>query len=73
MDELSRRLATLATMIPAGIGSIVNMASSAINVASPSTTSYAVSKTAIAMLTKVLAREGGRHGIPVNAVAPDSC
>lgn len=62
--------AALASMIPAGSGSIINMASSAIDVASPSTTSYAVSKAAIAMLTKVLARECGPHGVRVNAVAP---
>ena len=51
-------------------GSIVNMTSTAIDQAAPSLAAYAMSKAAVAMLTKTAAVEGGRQGIRVNAVAP---
>jgi 3-oxoacyl-[acyl-carrier protein] reductase len=51
-------------------GSIVNMASTAIDQAAPGLGAYAMSKAAVAMLTKTAAVEGGRLGIRVNAVAP---
>jgi len=51
-------------------GSIVNMASSAGFAPIPNLSSYAISKAGIGALTKVLAREVGRHGIRVNAIAP---
>jgi 3-oxoacyl-[acyl-carrier protein] reductase len=51
-------------------GCIVNMTSTAIDQASPQLGAYAMSKAAVAMLTKTAAVEGGRLGIRVNAVAP---
>jgi 3-oxoacyl-[acyl-carrier protein] reductase len=51
-------------------GSIVNMTSTAIDQASPTLAAYAMSKAAVAMLTKTAAVEGGKLGIRVNAVAP---
>jgi 3-oxoacyl-[acyl-carrier protein] reductase len=57
-------------MIPAGRGTIVNMASSAIDTPGPTLGSYSVAKAAIAQLTKVLASELGQFDIRVNAIAP---
>ena len=51
-------------------GCIVNMTSTAIDQASPQLGAYAMSKAAVAMLTKTAAVEGGKLGIRVNAVAP---
>ena len=51
-------------------GSIVNMASGAIDLAIPTTASYAVSKAAVVMLTKTLAAEAGPFQIRANAIAP---
>ena len=51
-------------------GSIVNMSSTAIDQPGPTIGAYAMSKAAVAMLTKTAATEGGRQGIRVNAVAP---
>jgi 3-oxoacyl-[acyl-carrier protein] reductase len=62
--------AALPLMQAAKRGAIVNMASSAIDLAIPSNASYSVSKAAVVMLTKVLANEVGADGIRVNAVAP---
>jgi 3-oxoacyl-[acyl-carrier protein] reductase len=51
-------------------GSIVNMTSTAIDQPSPTLGAYAMSKAAVAMLTKTAAVEAGKLGIRVNAVAP---
>lgn len=51
-------------------GSIINLASVASFVSTPSTAAYVVSKGAVRSLTQTLARELGSHGIRVNAVAP---
>jgi 3-oxoacyl-[acyl-carrier protein] reductase len=51
-------------------GSIINMASAAIDQPAPGLASYAMSKAAVAMLTRTAAQEGGRAGVRVNAVAP---
>jgi 3-oxoacyl-[acyl-carrier protein] reductase len=51
-------------------GSIINMSSTAIDQPGPGIGAYAMSKAAVAMLTKTAAMEGGRSGIRVNAVAP---
>ncbi|EME18537.1 short chain dehydrogenase/reductase [Rhodococcus triatomae BKS 15-14] len=62
--------AALGVMRPRGRGAIVNMSSEAIDIHPATVGSYAVSKAAIGMLTRVLAAEVGTHGIRVNAVAP---
>lgn len=51
-------------------GSIVTMASGAIDLAIPGSGAYAIAKASIAMLTKVLATEVGPDGIRANVLAP---
>ncbi|MFC9488087.1 SDR family NAD(P)-dependent oxidoreductase, partial [Streptomyces hydrogenans] len=59
------------SMIASGTrGSIVTMASGAMDTASPGLLCYSVAKAAVVQLTKTLAVEAGQHGIRVNAVAP---
>ncbi len=62
--------AAIRHMIPQGSGNIVNIASGAIDTPAPTLACYGMTKAAVAMLTKTLATEVGRHGIRVNAVAP---
>ena len=57
-------------MIEQKSGSIVNMASAAIDAPAPNLVSYAMAKAAITQLTRNLATEVGRDGVRVNAVAP---
>ncbi|WP_331772307.1 SDR family oxidoreductase (plasmid) [Embleya sp. NBC_00888] len=57
-------------MTAQGSGSIVNVASSAIDTLRPNVACYAMSKAAVAQLTKTLAVEAGPDGVRVNAVAP---
>jgi 3-oxoacyl-[acyl-carrier protein] reductase len=57
-------------MVAAGSGSIVNMASAAIDVPAAGLFAYAASKAALVQLTRILAVEAGPHGVRVNAVAP---
>lgn len=62
--------AAIRHMVPQGSGNIVNISSGAIDTPAPTLACYAMTKAAVAMLTKTLATEVGRHGIRVNAIAP---
>jgi 3-oxoacyl-[acyl-carrier protein] reductase len=57
-------------MIPRGSGSIINVASAGMDSAPPGLSCYAMSKSAVATLTRVLAGEVGPHGVRANTVAP---
>ncbi len=57
-------------MTAQGSGSIVNMASAAIDAPREGLISYALAKAGVAQLTKTLAMEVGPSGVRVNAVAP---
>jgi NAD(P)-dependent dehydrogenase (short-subunit alcohol dehydrogenase family) len=65
---LSQRLGR--KMSEAGKGTIVNIASTAGLQAAPKMGAYSISKAALVMLTKVLAREWGRFGVRVNCICP---
>ncbi|WP_431246504.1 SDR family NAD(P)-dependent oxidoreductase [Leifsonia xyli] len=60
----------LRVMQQTGGGSVVSIASVSSVVAFETQTAYAASKGAIAQITRVLAIEGGKHGIRSNAVLP---
>jgi NAD(P)-dependent dehydrogenase (short-subunit alcohol dehydrogenase family) len=59
-------------MVPAGRGSIVNVASALglVGVGRIPQASYAASKGGVVNLTRELAAQWGRHGVRVNAIAP---
>mgnify|MGYP001379747544 CR=1 FL=1 len=57
-------------MAPRGSGSIVNVASAGMDTAPARLSCYAMSKAAVATLTRVLAAEVGPQGVRVNTVAP---
>jgi 3-oxoacyl-[acyl-carrier protein] reductase len=62
--------AALRVMTPQKSGSIINISSGAIDTPAPTLACYAMTKAAVAMLTKTLAMEAGQAGIRVNALAP---
>ncbi|MCU1459697.1 MAG: dehydrogenase, short-chain alcohol dehydrogenase like [Actinomycetia bacterium] len=62
--------AAMRVMVPQGSGNIVNVSSGAIDTPAPTLACYAMTKAAVAMLTKTLAIEAGPSGIRVNALAP---
>jgi 3-oxoacyl-[acyl-carrier protein] reductase len=57
-------------MVGQGSGSIINMASTAIDLAVPGLAAYSMCKAAVAQLTRNLASEVGPEGVRVNAIAP---
>jgi 3-oxoacyl-[acyl-carrier protein] reductase len=57
-------------MMPQGSGSIINIASAAIDYPNSNVSVYAMTKAAVAMLSMELAIEAGPYGIRVNTLAP---
>jgi 3-oxoacyl-[acyl-carrier protein] reductase len=57
-------------MVAAGRGSIINVASAGMDFPAPGISCYALTKAAVAMLTRTLAVEVGASGVRVNTVAP---
>jgi NAD(P)-dependent dehydrogenase (short-subunit alcohol dehydrogenase family) len=67
--------AAAARMMASGVAErgqarIVNIASVLAQTSSPGLSAYCASKAAVAMMTRVMAREWARHGIAVNALGP---
>jgi len=62
--------AGLRVMGERGGGSIVNMASTAIDQPGTHVAAYSISKAGVGMVTRIAALEGGPLGVRVNAVAP---
>jgi NAD(P)-dependent dehydrogenase (short-subunit alcohol dehydrogenase family) len=62
--------AVLPTMVAQGSGAIVNLSSITGVVGLPVRPAYSASKGAVAILTKQMAVDFGRHGIRVNALSP---
>jgi 3-oxoacyl-[acyl-carrier protein] reductase len=57
-------------MVEQGSGSIINAASTAIDMGAPNLICYSSAKAAVTSLTKTMATEVGPSGVRVNAVAP---
>ncbi len=57
-------------MVAAGRGSIINIASQGMDMPSPGISVYALTKAAVAMLTRTVATELGPHGVRANSIAP---
>jgi 3-oxoacyl-[acyl-carrier protein] reductase len=57
-------------MTAQGSGSIINISSAGADFPAPGLSIYAMSKAAVAMLTRILAHEVGPQGVRANAIAP---
>jgi NAD(P)-dependent dehydrogenase (short-subunit alcohol dehydrogenase family) len=57
-------------LVASGRGCVVNVASRTFFTGSPGQLAYVASKGAVLVMTRVLARELGPHGVTVNAVVP---
>jgi NAD(P)-dependent dehydrogenase (short-subunit alcohol dehydrogenase family) len=68
--QAAARLMIASGVAERGEGRIVNIASIAAQTNFPGLSAYCSSKAAVAMLTRVMAREWARRGIAVNALAP---
>ena len=64
--------AAVRAMKDQGSGAIINISSGAIDLAYEGIGIYALTKASVAMLTMTLAKEVGKYGIRVNALAPGS-
>src|SRR5437764_4947235 len=62
--------AALRVMGEQGSGSIINIASAAIDAAPAGLAAYSMAKAGVAILTRVAAKEGGPVGVRVNCIAP---
>ncbi len=62
--------AALGIMAEQGSGSIINVASAAIDTPAANLAVYSMAKAGVAMLTRVAAVEGGPVGVRVNSIAP---
>lgn len=62
--------AALRVMIPQSSGNIINVSSTVIDAPAPGYGLYGMTKAGVAMLTRTLAIEYGKHNIRVNAIAP---
>ena len=61
------------TMIAAGSGRIINLASMAAKAGGANEAHYAASKAAVVALTRAAAIEWGPHGITANSICPATC
>ncbi|HEY0435282.1 MAG TPA: SDR family NAD(P)-dependent oxidoreductase [Phenylobacterium sp.] len=68
--QAAARLMIASGVAERGEGRIVNLASVASQTNLPGLSAYCASKAAVAMMTRVMAREWARRGIAVNALGP---